>query len=1116
MRLVKRTITQWVLCVFVAGMFSVASAQEKGLMVDLGNATVQEVFNAIERQSDYRFLYGDNVKKYGKKISIHESNATIEKVLNDISRQSDLSFKKINKNIAVTLSQPQDAPKEKKVSGTVKSIRDNSLVAGATLYVTSLSLGTSTNEEGEFTLSAPLPAAVKISALGFDDTTIIIDRDKDIWLKPNASNLGEVVVIGYGTQSSAKISGSVAKITGDKLENMPITSFEQGLAGQLPGVEIVQNSGAPGSDVQVRIRGISTITAGSRPLIVLDGLPLADNNTSNLNHADIASIEVLKDASAAAIYGSRGSNGVIIITTKKGNLGKPVFNFETYAGVQQVSHKIDMMDAYELAELIGAARNNSWLDRNVQTNKITDPNNIRNDNKYNIPPFIFPYLEGQKGLTNTDWQDEIFRTAAQQSYHLSLSGAERKIKYYISGNYLKQDGIVINSGMERYTGRINLEAEPTSRLTVGLNVAPSFTRYKLISEKTYKDDGIVLSALMALPFFSPYDADGNLKISEHINAGDYSTVWVENPVALARLIDNTHERFKFFGNSFAAYNFTSNLQYKLQVSAEWNTYNEDYFRPSTLGTYRSAAPTIATGKYYTGEIFNWIAENTLNYKRTFSNTHTVDALLGYTAQMQTFEHSYIAATNFPNNNVHTLNAGLVNEGNTTRSSYSIISMLGRVNYDYKAKYIASLALRRDGSSRFGANNKWGWFPAVSAAWRISSEPFFPQHIALNELKVKASYGRTGNNQIPDFGAVALMEPANYVLGGGVQTGLAAVTAPNANLSWEKTDMMNTGVELGLFNSSVTVTAEYFRSMTKDLLLNVPVPASSGYEISLQNIGKVKNEGYEITLGANLMSRKFKWHSLFSFYSFRNTVLELSNGQERILGDYHVTEIGSPIGSYYGYNVIGVYKNSEELDKYPHLPTSAAGSYIYEDINKDGQITDADRKIIGNFLPDFSIGFNNTFSYKNFDLNVLVQVVEGVEIYNLTRAFTAGVQGWSNSLQEIYDNYYRSEEQPGNGVARPLTKPTDKNYEASNMMVEDGSFIRIRNISLAYTIPKKLSRRIHLDKAKIYIAAKNPFTFTEYTGYNPEVSSWKDPMTPGVDYGAYPLEKSFVAGLNIKF
>lgn len=1112
-----RSVSGWVLLLLLCG--HAGFGQSARLSLKLTNASVQQVFEAVEKQSEFRFIYGDKVKNYTVEFNLELKDAGIEKVINEIARQSSLSFKKINNNIAVSLN--EDVSSLKKIAGIVRDAKDSIPIAGAYVFIRGSGIGTATDKDGAFSLSVPAEQkVVAVSAAGYEEATVALGNHTAIEVSLSAGGsqkLDEVVVIGYGTQSNAKISGSVAKINADQLEQLPITSFEQGLAGQLPGVEIVQSSGAPGGDLQIRIRGISTITAGTKPLIVLDGLPLADNNTSNLNHADIASIEVLKDASAAAIYGSRGSNGVILITTKKDTPGKTVFNLEAYGGVQLVSNKIAMMDAYESAQVIAAARNNAWTDKNPGTNHATDPNNVRNDNKYNIPPFLFPYLEGQKGLVNTDWQDEVFRPAGMQNYNLSVAGGDKKVRYFISGNYLKQDGIVINSGMKRYAGRINLNADLTRRLSVGLNLSPTLTQYDLISEKTYKDDGIVLSALMALPFFSPYNADGSLKISEHINAGDYSTTWVENPVALAKLIDHGMERFKFFANSYVSYKFSDFLQYKLQVSAEWNTYTEDYFRPSALGTYRNAAPTPAVGTYYTNRAFNWIAENMLSYKRSFNNVHTIDAVLGYTAQRQDWERSYLSASNFPNNTVHTLNAGIISEGYTSRSEYSILSMLGRINYDYKAKYMLSVALRRDGSSRFGNNSKWGWFPAFSAAWRISKEPFFPRSNVVSELKLRASYGRTGNNQIPDYGAVALMESANYVLNNTVQTGLAAATAPNANLSWEKSDMMNTGIDIGLFRNKINLSAEYYYSITNDLLLNVPVPASSGYATSLQNIGKVKNEGYELTLSTNIgSSRSFRWNALFNYSSYRNTVLELGKGQQRIIGDYNITQVGEPIGAYYGYHVMGVFKNEADLAQYPHLSTSRIGDYIYEDVNKDGQITDADRKVLGSYLPDYSIGFRNTFSYKNFDLTILVQAVQGFEIYNLTRGFTAGVQGWSNALKEVYNGYYRSEEEPGSGIARPLTKPNDKNYEQSDYMIEDASFIRVRNISLSYTIPKRLLKRIGIDKMKVYVSAKNPFTFTRYSSYNPEVSSYKDPMTPGIDYGAYPLEKTFVFGVNLKF
>lgn len=1085
-----------------------------------------KVFEAITQQTGLTVAYSRPIVNPDRVVSIEANKEELSNVLAQLLKGMNVAFEigetKIYLKEKTVSETPQKGERLITISGIIVDEKGE-MIIGASIAVQGTTLGTITNADGEYSLAnVPENSQITISFIGYQSISLPANAKAlgKIVMKEDNELLDEVVVVGYGTQSKARVTGSIASLKKEQIKDMPVTSFEQAIAGQMPGVQVMQQSGTPGSGSSIKVRGASSITAGTNPLIVIDGFPMTTSNTATLlNPEDIESIEVLKDASSAAIYGSRGANGVIVVTTKKGKEGKTNINAKAYFGVQKVSHKIEMMDAYEYANFMTTARNNYWVDLNPGVNKPTDDNNTR-VKKARIPDYIVPYLNGETGLINTDWQDEIFQTAAMQQYDISVSGGNQKLSHYTSASFVSQDGIIKNSGFQRFSARSNIQAVINKRVTFDLSLAPSYSKTRQISEKNHKQDGLVLLTTIANPAARAYDEDGSIMYGNQIELGNaWGTSVIESPLAIAKSIKDNLHQFRMIGNANISVNILEGLNFKTHFGMEYSNQREDYFRPSYLGNYNTQAPTQATGKYWNAQTTNWVNENTLNYKKDFGKHH-FDVLLGLSAQKQNYLVASMEAANYPNDNVTTLNAGIVNTGTTTESVWTLLSYFGRINYFFQNKYLLNFSIRWDGSSRFGKNNKYGCFPAVSLGWRVKEENWLKNVDMLSDLKLRVSYGKTGNFQINDYGSYSLLQANNYILNGILVNGLAPATSPNPNISWEKTDQWNAGFDIAFFSNQLSFSADFYHSVTDGLLLDVPVPAASGFTSSLQNIGKLQNRGFELSLKGDFDFSGFKWAPAFNFSLNRNEVKGLGPNQEQIIDGNHITMIGEPIGNFYGYRILGVYKSQEDLDKYPHLNTAKIGTYIYEDISgpngvPDGEITDADRTILGNYNPDYTIGFFNSFSYKNFDLSFMIQCVQGLEIFNSARSFLLNGEGWGNGAKDLYKNYF-SETNPNGKYARPSVATADKLYEKSSYMVEDGSFIRFNNITLGYNFSKTFIAKVGLKGLRVYVTAQNPFTITKYSGYNPEVSTNSNALTPGIDYGAYPTNKSIAFGLNVNF
>lgn len=1031
------------------------------------------------------------------------------------------------------------------ITGQVSDLSTNEPLPGVNILAKGTSSGTVTDVNGNYQLTvADQVTSLVYSSIGYETFEEEINGRSviNLALSPDIQSLSEIVVVGYGTQDKKELTGAIASVDAESIKDLPVTGIDQALAGQVPGVQVSQSNAAPGGAVNIRVRGTVSINSGSQPLYVMDGFPLsvAENQVSNplasINPNDIASIDILKDASAAAIYGSRASNGVIIITTKKGASGKPQFTLDTYTGFQQVERKVDVLNAQQFATLYAESRNNGYLDFfGDQGAQITDDNDTRrslgatSSNLYLIDPQLADPSQFGEG---TDWQDEIFRTAPINNVQLSARGGTDALTYSLSGGYFNQQGVVIESGFERYSFNASLQADVAKRVRMGFNLNGAYSVNNLVNaEGSWHSGGVVSSALMMPPTMGVRDADGNYQDLRDVYPS-WGFVDAVNPVQAAREIDRDVTRFRTFGSLFAEYDITDGLTFKALLGGDYATAEEDKYTPSTVND-RARGGNTAYQNSATSR--NYLSEFTLNFNRTFGN-HTINALAGYTIQKQRSRSTRIEATDFPNDLVRDVTAGVISDVSSNPREWSLLSYIGRINYDYLGKYLLTATIRRDGSSRFGTNNRWGNFPSVSVGWRVSEEAFLDNANFLDDLKIRASYGLTGNNSIGDYASIGLLNASNYVVNSNPVLGQIKSSLPNENLGWETTAQFNIGVEVGLAEGRLFLQGDYYDKYTTDLLFNVPVSAVTGVTSYTTNIGEVSNRGWEFSMTSRNVVGNFNWTTNLNISANRNRVEKLGASDDpiytgNIAGRSHTATIGFPIGSYFGLQWDGLYLTQEELDNQPENVSvggrpAFVGDVRWKDINNDGQIDDDDQSIIGDWQPDFIYGVTNTFSYKNLDLSVLIQGSQGNELYNVQRRNLGIMVIYGNAYAETLDRY-QSPENPGNGVLPQYKRAvaSSSTTRSSDYYVDDASFMRIRNITLGYRLPQRILEKISFSSLRAYLSVQNAFLFTNYINYNPEVNATNttsayqtgiNPLTPGIDYGSYPTARTFTLGLNVTF
>ena len=1050
------------------------------------------------------------------------------------------------------------------VTGVVRDGATAAPLEGAQVHIEGTGFGTLTNSAGRFLLNnVPVGSHVlRVEILGYatgrQDITVSEGTpvSLEISLDLTAVDLEGLVVVGYGTQIRREVTGSVASVRGSEIAEAAVTpNVQTALQGRLAGVNVAESSGEPGSAPQILVRGRGSISAGTEPLYVIDGVPYSMNTglegvidqanpshgvtranpLSNLNPNDIETIEVLKDAAAAAIYGSRGSNGVILITTKRGQMGMPPqTSFRAYAGVQTAFNRPEMMNAAEHIEFVRLSRNNAYLTALDPLNPSSpsyNPNYDPNTNAGRVETgaggnHLIPEAMVNWDGTDTDWVDLILDPATLQNYDMSVRGGSQNFNYFVSGAYTNQGGVIEGSRFERLALRANLTLDPTDKLEISTDINTAFGDHDRKSANAPyfgRPPGIIYSAMVSSPVARVHDVDGSYLQSgtSSINELGNGMTTTNHPLAARDFIDDELQTARVFGSVGGNYQILDNLRYNLLVGFNYDTYNRNFYQSTQL-QYRGSTTPQPYAQTFSGQQYSWLIENTANYAKDFG-AHAFDVVVGYTAEKSHEETKFVIARNFPDDQVTTIGGGEITGGGQNQEEWSLVSMLGRVNYSLLDRYMATLTFRSDRSSRFGWENQTGYFPSVSLGWQVTEESFMQDQSLFSQLKPRVSYGVTGNFNIPNYGSIGLVGTSPYVLNDQLVPGATQNTLGNEDLSWETTRQLNMGVDFGMLSDRLYGSLDYYVSRTEDLLLNVNVPSSTGFATVLTNIGEVENKGFEAQITSRNLVGDFQWSTDFSLGSNKNEVLRLGDEGDPILaagaaGIRHITQVGGEIGAYWGYVTDGVYMSQEEIDNGPidmeGNPT--VGDLRFKDLNGDGVIDADDRTEIGSYNPDYTWGIHNRFSYRGLEVGIFFNGVVGREILNLTRRHMEP-EGNFNHYRYFVGRYYKSPEEPGDGFhPKPDRQSHGGGTRPSDRIVEDGSYTALKSITLGYQLPPELGNRLWGSNVRLFGSVNNVFMWTDYIGWNPEVSVQSDGLTPGQDYGAYPLMRAYQIGVEIGF
>ena len=963
---------------------------------------------------------------------------------------------------------------ERVINGKVASAEDGLALPGVSVVVQGTAKGTVSDAEGRFQLRVSESDQVLIfSFIGMTRQEVSINNREriDVVMTPDALQLSEVVVVGYGTEQRKLLTESVGVVRADAIKDLPIASVDGILQGQTAGVQVVQNSGTPGGAMSVRVRGTTSISGSGQPLYIIDGIPVTTgdyaqvgyegqgiNALSDLNPSEIESVSVLKDASAAALYGARASNGIVLITTKRGKTGKSLISVNAYYGVQEAWRKLDMLNA------------NEWMD-------------YRNDLAGTT---VFTEADIANNTIDTDWQNVIFRAAPISNYEVSATGGNEKTQFFISGNYFDQEGILIGTGFKRFNTRVNLDHAISEKLKIGTSIGLNYsTSDRVESDQTLH--GPLPNGISTPAIFPVLNPDGSYN-----QTGPYS-----NALSIANEAKNENFTYRMLGNVFADYQILPGLSLSTRWGGDFYNLREHAFEFNTVQGRKYNGLGFET---YTN-VLNIVSNNILRYEKSF-NRHTVDVMAGYSFEKRETRSSFIRGQDYTDESLEYINtAATIVSASAGGSDSGVRSYFGKVNYNYADKYLLSLTGRMDASTSFGPNNRNGFFPAASVAWRLSEEGFFSGISSVSELKVRGSYGLLGNDNISAFRYAELYGTGSY-------QGMPAIypsNIPNPDLKWESTLQFDVGIDIGLFDDRLLLTADYYDKQTRDLLLSRPLPPSSGFGSITENIGEMENKGVEFTLSGNKSFGSLRWTSQLNMSFNRNRVLKLYNGQpieDLGRGGNRVQE-GEPLGIFYSFKSLGV--------------DPSTGNIVFADTNFDGEITSDDRTKVGDPNPDFVGGFTNTFAWKGFDLSVFLQFSYGNDIFHGSRLFLESLQGGDNQLASVTRRW----RQPGDitdipGATSDGLKAAE-NKRVSSRFIEDGSYMRVKNVTLGYSFPSAMTSKLHLNSLRVYASAQNLFTFTDYTGLDPEVNyRGNNTQVLGTDFFTFPQARAITFGVNLKF
>ncbi|KAF2330718.1 TonB-dependent receptor [Flavobacterium daemonense] len=1031
------------------------------------------------------------------------------------------------------------------ISGSVQDDKNDPL-PGVTVSVKGTKTATITDYTGQFNIKADSKDQLVFTYISFETTTVTVgDRNAiNVTLKSSTSNLEEIVVVGYGAQKRKDITGSIATVSMSDLQKAPVASFDQALAGRVAGVQVSSGDGQPGAGLNIVIRGNNSLTQSNSPLFIIDGFPIENMDPNTLNPQDIETMDILKDASATAVYGARGANGVVVITTKKGRTGKPVFAFSNSTGIQNGINNVRMMDPYEFVKL------------QIELNP----------SPTGTPPYLSPTelylpagvkLEDYKTSKATDWYAKVIRPAIMKTYDASFSGGTARTKYFISGNVVDQDGIMIGSNFTRYQGRITLDHQLTKKIKVGINTnyayseskgnLPSatgngYTSYTMYSVWGYRPITGPRSA-STNPDEELFDPDLNL-------SQDFRT----NPVI--NLMNQVNNRISsnFIGNAYLDYDIITGL--KLRVSGglvNSEIRNEKFNNSKTSSGYKGSANGV-NGRIDYVDTKNWLNENTLTWTKTFNKKHNLNVLGGFTMQKVTTDTHGVAYNQIkdesmgldvfkhPNDQAY----GSPVRVDPFSSVSTMLSFLTRVNYNYDSRYFLTASWRADGSSKFPSENHWGYFPSAALSWRFKNEKFLKNNKVLSDGKLRFSYGETGNNRVGDFDYKTKFFNGignSYVFNNEYVPGVVATNLGNDKLKWETTAQTNFGLDLGFFNQRITIIADVYRKVTDDLLLQANLPTTSGFNTAFKNVGSMENKGLELTLNTqNINNKSFAWSTSFNISFNKNKILALNDGETEILRTagydpsifYTKSAVGQPLGEMYGYVFDGTYKYSDfnstvsstGVTTYtlkPGIITNGKGANLiqpgdikFKDVNGDGAFDTKDIGIIGHTLPKHIGGFTNNFTYKGFDLNIFFQWSYGNDIMNANRIVFEGgtpIKANLNQFASFADRWTPSN--PDSNMPRLLgTNGSIPGYNTNT--IEDGSYLRLKTLSFGYNFDNDFTKKVKLKSLRIYAAAQNLITWTKYSGSDPEVSTSPSVLTGGFDYSSYPRARTVTIGLNTSF
>ncbi|MFD1757848.1 TonB-dependent receptor [Rufibacter sediminis] len=1059
------------------GKAPVSTIQKTKITLSITNGTLQEFFRKVEAATLYKFTFDENELPDRAKVSVQAKNEPLDKVLEKVGATTNLEFKQVNNNIhvrsrKVTEVQPKAnaevMPQDGfRVSGKVTD-ENGAGLPGVTVSLMGTTNATSTDVNGSFSLSVPNgTGTLVLTYIGYQTREVAIENRStlNVALAPDTKSLQEVVVIGYGTQEKEDITGSVSVIDNEAFDARPNTQIGNLIQGKTAGVQVLTNSGKPSAGFNIRIRGTSSITANSDPLYVVDGVPSSD--TRSINPADIESISILKDASSAAIYGAQGANGVVLITTKRGRTEKPTFEFSTYTGVSQVWNTLDVLNAEQYRDLM------TELGQNTNWSRYTE---------------------------NTDWQKEVFQNGSSLNYQLAVSGKTENTNYYISGGWMKQNGAVRSSTMDRASFKVNLEQKLSKWLTIGTNMG--YTRYHdvdVADNQSVNQGGVILGVLSTPPLIGVYNPNGTFTSNPFQD-------W-ENPISSTDGSDRNYRNQRLLGNVYGEVKLLPELKYRASLGIDYISAINDYFLDPFRTSYGRARKGISRNS--TNLTNYWILDNTLSYTKTLGQ-HNFSAMVGSVQQKFRWENNNIERTEFSGTAVTTPGAGAVIQvADANKSERTNTSFISRVTYDFASKYLLTANFRADASSVFGPEVRWGYFPSASVGWRISEEAFFPKTNALNDVKLRVGWGLVGNDT--GLGAYAYLPRvgygANYPIGGTAQPGSYPSSIGNNQLGWEASEQTNVGLDLAFLNSRIAVTIDAYLKKTTDLLLPIEVPRSTGFNGGDANVGSLQNKGLEFLISSQNLVGDFTWATDLNLSFNRNKVVNILGqnfygGGVAGRGDVSLSREGSPLALFYGYQWGGV--------------DPATGMAYY--INRNGESTFTpsadDRVVIGNPNPDFIYGVTNTFSYKNFGLSIFLQGTQGNDIFNATRIEMEGMSDPKNQGIAVL-NRWRN---PGDvtDIPRAVWASTD-NSRISTRFVEDGSYVRLKTLTLSYNLPSALLSKLKMNSLRVYATGENLFTITDYSGFDPEVNAFGGSnRAQGIDFGTYPQTRNLILGLNLSF